>query len=590
MSGMNIANGQYQKKARRRTKFLALVLGLWSLGIAARLFQLQVLGHAQSKAQVIEQNQKTDWIIPERGTIYDRNGQILALSVPARSIFYKPSPSESPEIQLRSLLKLKPLLDWSGAEIERIRAALVEGKTYIPLRRKADPETAQKIKALGLAGVNSDEEMLRLYPQGKLAAQVLGGVDMANKGVAGIELKYESALKGTRGEQFVLIDNKSRKYDFETVLEPQSGKDLELTLDSTIQYFAETALNKAMADQEAAWGTVIVSNPLTGEILAMASAPDYDPNAGLPADPEAGVNRAIRHLYEPGSTFKIVTASAALENRCVSLTQNFDCSKGLIEAAGGAIRDHKIFGTLTFPEVIIESSNVGTIQVGRQVGPPLLSQTIQAFRFGEKTGIELPAESAGIVHPLAEWTKRSLDSVSIGYELSATALQILQAANVIANRGMLVPPRIVKSIAGVPVKRRPAGGEQVRVLSEQTAQALAAILERVVLEGTGKEAAAGAFAVAGKTGTTQIFDTARKTYQSSKHIASFVGFVPVDRPALSIIVVLAEPKKDAYYGGLVAAPVFREIALRTLRYKGIIPPAGADRTILAARSAKGKRP
>jgi len=587
---MNIANIQYQKKARRRTKFLALALGVWSLGIAARLFQLQVLGHAQSKAQVIEQNQRPDPIVPERGTIYDRKGEILALSVPAQSVFYKPSTSETPEIQLRSLMKLKTLLDLSGADIERIRAALVEGKNRIYLKRKIDPETAEKVKALGLAGVNSDEEKRRFYPQGRLAAQILGGVDLVNKGVGGIEQKYDLALKGTNGQQIVLRDTQRRKYHAETILEPQSGKDLVLTIDSTIQYFAETALKKAMADQDAVWGTAIVSAPSTGEILALASAPDYDPNAGLPADAEAGMNRAIRHLYEPGSTFKIVTASAALENRRVSLTQSFDCSKGLIEAAGGAIRDHKTFGTLTFPEVIIESSNVGSVQVGRQVGPALLFQTIQAFRFGEKTGIELPAESAGIVHPPAEWSKRSLDSVSIGYELSATALQILQAANVIANKGVLIPPRIVKSIAGVPVKRKSAGAEPARVISEQAAKALAAILERVVLEGTGKEAATGGFAIAGKTGTTQIFDPVRKTYQSSKHIASFVGFVSMDKPILSIIVVLSEPKKDSYYGGLIAAPVFREIALRTLRYMGFVPPASGDRSILAAGGAKGKRP
>jgi cell division protein FtsI (penicillin-binding protein 3) len=332
-------------------------------------------------------------------------------------------------------------------------------------------------------------------------------------------------------------------------------------------------------------------DPRNGEILALANWPTFNPNALSKSDDDSRRNRAIQSLYEPGSTFKIVTASAALENRRVSLTQTFDCSKGQIEAAGGAIRDHKTFGILSFPEVIIESSNVGTVQVGRQVGPALLSQTIQAFHFGRKTGIELPAESAGIVHPLAEWTKRSLDSVSIGYELSATALQILMAANVIANRGEYVPPRIVKSIAGMTAGRNAAGGERVRVISEQTALALAAILERVVLEGTGKEAAAGGFAIAGKTGTSQLFDTALKTYQSSKHIASFVGFAPADKPVLSIVVVLAEPKKDnMYYGGLVAAPVFREIALRTLRYKGVIPPAGADRTILAAKSAKGKRP
>jgi len=587
---MNFTNDQYMKKARRRTKFLVLVLALWSLGIMTRLFQLQVLGHAQSSAQVVGHNQKTFAIVPERGTIYDRKGQILALSIPAPSVYYNPSPSEPLDVQLQPVLQLKTLLDLTAADIGRIKAELTDGNHFIYIKRKTNPETAEKIKLLGLGGISFQPEKRRFYPQGRLAAQVLGGVGMDNNGLGGIELKYDAALKGTPGEQIVLVDGKPRKYHAETVLEPQSGKDVELTLDATIQYYAEEALKKAVAEQDAAWGTAIVSCPASGEILAMASVPDYDPADFPSADAEAGTNRAIRHLYEPGSTFKIVTASAALENRRVSLTQSFDCSKGSIEAAGGPIRDHQAYGILTFPEVIIESSNVGSIQVGRQVGPPLLYQTVRDFRFGEKTGIELPAEAAGIVHPLAEWTKRSLDSVSIGYEISATALQILQAANVIANRGILIPPRIVKSVAGVPAKRKTTGREQARVISDQAGRSLASILERVVLEGTGREAAAGGFAVAGKTGTTQLFDAARKTYQSSKHIASFVGFAPAEKPVLSIIVVLAEPRKDAYYGGQIAAPVFREIAVRTLRYMGIAPAPIADRAILAAKGGKEKRP
>jgi cell division protein FtsI/penicillin-binding protein 2 len=584
---MNIANAAFQKKTRRRTRFLVIGLSVWSLGIAARLFQLQVLGHARLSAQVVEQNRRHVPIVPERGTIFDRYGQILAQSIPVQSVNYNPIIGEALDLQMRPVLRLRPILKLSDADIDRITGELRDGAHFVYLKRKADLEMAAKAKVLGIPGIGVEDEKKRFYPQGFLASHILGGVGIEDKGQAGIELKFDDVLKGDSGEQIILVDAKKRTYDMQVLKEPRRGQDIELTIDATIQYLAEAALKRAMAEQQAAWGTVIVAVPDTGEILAMASAPDYDPNEFSRAGAEATINRAIRQPYEPGSTFKIVTASAALENRRVSLSQSFDCSKGAIEAAGGAIRDHETMGILTFPEVVIRSSNVGSVQVGRQVGSSLMFQTVKAFGFGERTRIELPAEAPGIVHPPGEWTRRSLDSISIGYEITATALQVLEAANIIANRGTYVPPRIVKSVAGAPVKR---GADQARIISEQAAQSLAAILERVVLEGTGKAAAAAGFSVAGKTGTTQIFDRVLQTYQSSKHIASFVGFVPAEKPKLSIIVVLAEPKKDAYYGGLVAAPVFREIAVRSLRAKGIFPRPDAGRNILAAKAGKGKRP
>ena len=588
---MNAPNGAFQKRARRRTRILALGLGLWCLGIAVRLFQLQIVQHRYLGTQVIDQNRHTVKIDPARGTIFDRWGQILAQSIPVVSVYYNPDSKETVDEQVKKLLRLKPALGLTDTDFVRIADELRQESHFIYVRRKAAPEAAARAKALGVPGVGFQDEVKRFYPQGALAAQVLGGVGTENKGSAGIESKYDEVLRGSTGEMVMLVDSKGRPYHNEVLREPRPGQDIEVTLDATIQYIAESALRRAMADQQATWGTAIVSIPATGDILAMASAPDYDPNDFGAADSEATINRAVRFPYEPGSTFKIVTASAALENRRVSLTQSFDCRKGLIETAGGSpIRDHKTFGILAFPEVITESSNVGAVLVGRQVGSALLFQTMKAFGFGEKTGIELPAESPGILREPTDWSRRSLDSISIGYEINATALQVLMAANVIAHRGSYVPPRIIKSIAGAPARRPARAAESVRVISEQTALALAGILERVVLEGTGKEAALAGFAVAGKTGTTQIYDRLLKTYQSSKHIASFVGFVPAEKPELSIIVVLGDPKKDDYYGGLVAAPIFREIALRALRAKGIFPRPDAGRAIIAAKADKGQRP
>ncbi len=587
---MKVEHGTFQKRTRRRTRILVLALAVWSLGIAARLFQLQVLEHGRWSAQLVVQNQRWIKIVPERGTIYDRWGQILAQSLPVKSVGYNPGVGEPLDEQMKNILRLNPVLKLTDAEIERIERELRDAPPFIYIKRKVDSEIIEKAKALGVGGITFPDEKKRFYPQGQLASQVLGGVGIENKGLSGIELKFDEVLRGSDGEQITLVDTKHRAYHIEVLQEPRSGGDIELTLDSTIQYFAEAALKRAVADQKAAWGTVIVSVPATGEILAMASAPDYDPNAFPPADPEAMINRAIRHLYEPGSTFKIVTASAGLENRRVSLTQSFDCRKGVIETAGGAIHDHETFGILAFPEVIIKSSNVGAVQIGRQVGSALLYRTVKAFGFGEKTGIELPAEAPGTVRAPSDWSRRSLDSISIGYEISATALQILEAANVIANRGIYVPPRIIKSVAGAMERRAARGDEPARIISEQVAQELAAILERVVVEGTGKAAAVAGFSAAGKTGTTQIYDPGQKSYQSSKHIGSFVGFVPAEKPALSIIVVLGDPKKDDYYGGLVAAPVFREIAVRSLRAKGLFPRPDVGRTIIAANAGKGKRP
>ena len=587
---MNIATGQHQKRIRRRTRIMVLALAVWGATIAGRLFHLQILSHAKMSAEVIDQNHRIQAIVPERGTITDRWGLILAQSVPAQAVYYNPVPGEQLDEQMKPVLKVKDALKLTDEALARIAKEIREKARFVYLSRKVDSETADRIKALGASGIAFQPANLRFYPQGRLCSQVLGAVGTDDVGLGGIESKYNSVLRGANGEQIAQIDTKGQTYHFDILKEPRSGRSLELTIDATIQYFAETALGRAMAEQQAAWGTAIVSVPATGEILAMASAPDYDPNAFPPPDLETTINRAIHYLYEPGSTFKIVTGSAALEHRRVSLSQTFDCRKGVIETAGGLIRDHKSFGILTFPEALIESSNVATVMVGRQVGSGLLYQTARSFGFGEKTGIELPAEAAGVLHPPTDWSRRSLDSVSIGYEVSATALQVLGAANIIANRGLYVPPRIIKSVDGVPEKRPGRAADQAQVLSEQAAKAMAAILERVVLEGTGKEAGAAGYAFAGKTGTTQIYDKVLKSYQSARHIASFVGFAPADKPALSIIVVLAEPKKDAYYGGLVAAPVFREIAVRALRAKGIFPRTDAGRSVFAAKTGKGGRP
>jgi cell division protein FtsI/penicillin-binding protein 2 len=576
-----------QRRTRRRTKVLAAVLVLWAAAVCLRLLQLQVFEAARMRGQVADQNQAAIDIPAERGAIFDRNGDILAQNVPSLTVYYRPVRTDSLRVRMQTILDIQPVLGLGPSDLERIRAALEVDRSLITLKRKLDVGREDAIRGLGLKNVFAARETSRVYPQGLLAPQVLGGVSVDNGGQAGVEYKFDSLLSGTKGSQLALVDARRREYHFETLAEPHKGGDIVLTIDKTVQYFAEKELETAALAHGSSWGTVIVSRPATGEILALASWPGYDPNLYSAASDEARPNRAIHHLYDPGSTFKIVTAAAALENHGAALTDVFDCRAGSIASAGTPIRDHKNFGILSFPGVFIHSSNVGTIMIGRRVGTGTLYRAIRAFGFGERTGIELPAESSGIVHPVDEWSRRSIDSISIGYEISVTPLQILQAANIVANHGAKIPPRIVKSRAGTEDVRFPAA--PAPILSPGTVDQLTAILERVVSEGTGQSAVLPGYDVAGKTGTTQILDPLTHAFSMEKHIATFVGFVPARDPALSIIVVLDAPRSDEYYGGQVAAPVFKEIAAKTLRYYGILPRTPASRSIIAANALTGGR-
>jgi cell division protein FtsI (penicillin-binding protein 3) len=580
---MDFAADIERKKARRRTRLLAVFLGLWSVGILARLVELQVFEHRELSRQVAGQNRFVRLVRTDRGTIYDRTGRILAQSIPSQSVIYRSVPGAPVDAQMAPILKVAPLLGLDRESLEQKRRQVESGKPFIFLKREVDPDTARRIKEGNVRGIDFEEEPRRIYPYRTLAAHVLGGADKDEKGLAGVELRYNSVLGGRPGRRLVIRDGHRREYNVETTSEPKPGKDIELSLDIWIQSFAQQALEKAMAAHEADWGTVIVSSPTTGEILAMASAPGYDPNVLSAAKPEQATDRSIRHLFDPGSTFKIVPAAAALEHGLADLSDVFNCAAEAISVAGGPIRDHRAFGVLSFADIIAHSSNIGTIQVGRRLGQDLLYRTIRDFGFGERTGIDLPAEAAGMIHPPESWSRRSLDAVSVGYEVSVTAIQILQALNVIANRGEAVPPHLLKAIDHRPAQREPRSAA-LRVISAAAAEKLVSVLVRAVGEGTGQAAVLPGYVVAGKTGTAQLKDREGKGYSSERHLAAFAGFVPALRPALSIVVVISDPKKeDVYYGGQVAAPVFREIASRAVRYLGVPPEAGPPSSVVTAR-------
>jgi cell division protein FtsI/penicillin-binding protein 2 len=581
---------QPQRRTRKRTKVLAAVLFFWALAVCVRLVGLQIVETARWRAQVTDQNQSAIPVPAERGAIFDRNGDILAQNVPSLTVYYRPDLTQPVPARMQTVRDLRSVLSLGPADLDRIEAAVRGNSRVITLKRKIDVGREEEIRGLGLSTIMVARESSRVYPQGLLAPQVLGGVTVDNSGAAGIEYKFDALLSGTKGRQLAIVDGRQREYRLEPLVEPRDGGDIVLTIDKTVQYFAQCALERAALGHGSSWGAAIVSRPATGEVLALASWPDYDPNAFSEAAEAARPNRAVQNAYDPGSTFKIVTAAAALENRDVALTDLFDCSAGVIATAGTPIRDHKTFGILSFPGVIIHSSNVGAVMIGRRIGPEPMYRAIRAFGFGERTGIELPAESQGIVHPPAEWSRRSIDSISIGYEITATPLQILQAANIVANRGVRVRPRIIKSLPGAAGGPAVPPAQEPPTLSAATYDRLVEILERVVTEGTGESAFIRGYDIAGKTGTTQLLDPATRTFSSQKHLAAFVGFVPARDPVVSIIVILDAPHSDEYYGGQLAAPVFREIAVRTLRYLGVPPRPEPVRTIIAQTPPRGERP
>jgi cell division protein FtsI (penicillin-binding protein 3) len=581
---MNEINDSCQKRVNKRTVILTFFFFLWFLGLTLRLIQLQVIEHSRLKGAVVKQNEYKPEIIPERGTILDRRGEIMARSLPAPSVYFVTSDDEPTEQQFARVQRLKNILDLSDKELQRIKAKIKDRASFIWVKRKISPEKAETIRRLNLNGIDFQLEHKRYYPLGTLAAHVLGGVDIDDRGASGAEFQHNARLEGVPGQSLILWDGRKRPYHLEVLKEPIPGQDLILTIDETIQYIVERALGTAVRENRAQWGTVILSDPSSGEILAMASYPAYDPNFFPPSSPEAQRNRAIQDNFEPGSTFKIITAAAATETGLVNFHDTFDCSAGKIKVAGWTIYDHKKMGVLTFPQVIIHSSNVGTIQVGFRIGPENFYKMIKNFRFGEKTGIELPGEENGIFHPLKSWSKTSLSAHSIGYEISVTAIQILQAMNIIANRGCLIPFRITRETPDLSGSMKASSSPRERIISEKSANELIDhVFEKVVLDGTGQAAQLDGFTVAGKTGTAQRIDPATGSYSAGMHLASFVGFVPAERPVLSMIVVIDDPKVGLHYGGQVAAPVFREIAGRVLLYLGQSPKIDPTKKMVTAQ-------
>ncbi len=561
---------------RRRVIVLFLSLAAALAIISARLFSLQVHQHPKLVEAVNRQYRRLVPLISRRGTIYDRNGRELAVSLRVSSIFAQPREVQDPERAASALSSALSL------PVQKVLERLKAEKPFVWIKRSVSAEEAEAVAQLALKGIASVPEGKRFYPKQEQGAHLLGFVGTDDRGLEGLEVQYDAYLAGKPQWVVRQQDALGRPIFREEAGEAQ-GADLHLTIDEVIQYVTERELEVAVARSGALSGSAIVMDPLTGEILALANYPTFNPNAYAEFPAFARRNRAVADSYEPGSAFKVIVGAGALEEGLVRPEDRFNGEGGAIEVGGITIRDHERFGTITFSEVLAHSSNVGAIKVGMRLGKSLYYDYISGFGFGNLTGIDLPGETPGMIRRPTKWSALSLASLSIGQELSVSPLQMLVAVSAVANGGTLVRPYVVKSITSPDGKvvREAAPVQLRRVISEGTARTLTTILKGVVSEGTGKAAALERFEVAGKTGTAQKLDPATGRYSRQKVVASFVGFVPAEQPRLAIVVVIDEPR-TLQWGGSIASPTFREIARQSLKHLKITPGA-RERLRLAER-------
>lgn len=563
--------------SRRRLLLLFAFLSSWGVIVVGRLVQVQILRHTEYVSKAQRQQERTIALSPVRGSILDARGRVLAESVSAESIYADPQAIGNVEHTARALASI-PALNMRAQELEE---KLSGGGGFVWVARQVSLEATSAVRRLRLPGIFYIDEHRRSYPRGSLAANVVGYVGLDGEGLSGIEHSFDPHVKGHAGRVTLLRDARKGMYlvGGEGANRAIDGSDVVLTIDSVVQFIAERALNEAVNRYRAAGGSVVVMDPADGSILAMASLPTFDPNHFHDFPPACWRNHSVQDLYEPGSTFKVVTAAAGLEEGVVTPSQMLDCGNGVINVGNVEIHEHghNQYGLITFEDVMVHSSNVGAIRVGLALGQERFYRYIRRFGFGERTGITLPGEASGILRRTSRWSAVSNASMAIGQEISVTPLQIAAAFATIANGGLRVSPRIVDRLVDShsnTVKRLPVEPPR-RVISDRTAAVLNEILKAVVARGTGAPAALADHVVAGKTGTAQ--KASRGGYSPDKVVASFGGYVPADRPRLVILVVVDEPK-GAQYGGTIAAPAFREIAESTLRYLGV-PPSIPSRTI-----------
>ncbi|HVP42150.1 MAG TPA: penicillin-binding transpeptidase domain-containing protein [Terriglobales bacterium] len=550
--------------ATRRIYILTGILVLWLLGIGLRLVYLQIVRYGDLTQQARRQQQRSIEVAPKRGIIYDRNGHELAMSVQVDSIFAVPSEVPDPQNAARLLARVLKM------DADDILARMKSSRAFCWVARKVDAESSERVRALNLKGIYFQKESKRFYPKRELAAQALGYVGVDDDGLGGLEREYNKDLRGRPGKMLISMDAKRRWFG-RVERQPDSGRSLVLTIDEKVQYIAEREIDRAMQETRTEAATIIVQNPHTGEVLALANRPTFNPNVFDKVPAQSLKNRAVSDIYEPGSTFKIVTIAAALEEKLTRPEEMIDCQEGAIQIGGLRIRDHEKFGVLSVTDVVAHSSDVGAIKVGLRLGEERFDHYIRAFGFGSQSGIELPGETRGLTKPVSRWSKVSIGAISMGQEIGISAIQLAGMVSTIANEGLYTPARIV---AGTTTSSGPLQNvsfhvpRQRRAISTLTALEMKKMLEAVVLHGTGRKALLDGYTSAGKTGTAQKTDPATGAYSKTKYVASFAGFAPVNNPALTVVVIL-DSAQGLHQGGQIAAPVWARVMQQTLAYLNV---------------------
>ena len=551
----------YISNYRRKCEAVFLIFFIFLLLCVGRLLFIQFFRSDYLISLAKKQHNQLVELEPRRGAIYDCNLKAQAFNMSMDSLYAVPNVIKNKESVIS---QLQPIL---GVERGYLTERINRKKSFIWLVRKITPEKSQEIKVLNIKGLGFMKETKRIYPNSYLASHVIGFSGMDNIGLEGVERSFNNYLKGTPGWAIFLRDARLKKLDiWEKMVLPQDGMDLVLTIDEVIQYIAERELDKAFKKSRAKGASIVVMDPHTGRILAMANRPTYDLNDHSGVSKDSMRNRAICDLFEPGSVFKIVTASAALEEKKVTESDVIFCENGAYPVAGRILHDHTAHGNLTFKQVIEESSNIGTVKVAQLLGPDTVYRYLKAFGFGAKLGVDLSGEISGLIIPVRSWSKSSIINIPMGQGVGVTALQLVSAISVIANGGQLMKPYIIDSVRdnqGRIIKQNKPVLIR-KVISVDTAMRIKKILTGVIEEGTGRLAKVLGFSAAGKTGTAQKLE-ANGTYSHDKFIASFIGFAPAEDPLLAVVVTVDEPR-GSYYGGVVAAPVFQKVAGDVIRY------------------------
>jgi len=570
----------WRAQIRHRYTVVAVVFLCWTVAIVARLLFLQVYSYDDLQARAERQQQRIVPAAAKRGDIYDRNGRLLAYSVDADTIYAVPGEIRDPEKAATKICAA--LIDCDRGERAVILKRLGRTGAFSYVKRQVTPAEARAVAALGLEGIGFTTESKRFYPNRELASHLVGYAGTDNEGLGGIESAFDKVVKGKEGKLLVQTDARGRAFS-RLERQPTAGGTVELTIDSQLQYIAERELRAGVREHRADAGTAVILDPNTGEILAMANWPTFNPNIYGESSDNARRNRAIQDLYEPGSTFKIVTASAAIEEHLFNPADIIDVSAGLIRIGNRVVDDMHRYGPLSFTDVLVKSSNVGAIKIGSRGGAERMIQYVRRFGFGRPTSHDFPGESSGIVW--SNLNDSALASVSMGYQIGVTPLQVVAAASAVANGGTLYEPRVIRAITkdGVRTVVKPTAVRTA--IKKSTAATLTTIMEQVVERGTATRAKIPGYTIAGKTGTADKLINGR--YSNSQQNVSFVGFVPSRNPALAIIVMIDSPRAGGDTGGVVAAPIFQRIAADALRHLGVPLSVNPSPAIILPRRAAG---